>query len=122
MDGISENHAVITIGATNNIDSLDYAVRSRFEEELEFKLPNDKERLKILENNLKTYPLKTNFNLNKIVKLTKNMSGRDIKEKILKTSLHHAIIQDKEIVDMEDIEYSLNIIKSKQSEVKGMFE
>ena len=122
MDGISENHAVITIGATNNIDSLDYAVRSRFEEELEFKLPNDKERLKILENNLKTYPLKTNFNLNKIVKLTKNMSGRDIKEKILKTSLHHAIIKDKEIVDMEDIEYSLDIIKSKQSEVKGMFE
>ena len=122
MDGISENHAVITIGATNNIDSLDYAVRSRFEEELEFKLPNDKERLKILENNLKTYPLKTSLNLNKIVRLTKNMSGRDIKEKILKTSLHHAIIQDKEIVDMEDIEYSLNIIKSKQSEVKGMFE
>ena len=78
--------------------------------------------MKILENNLKTYPLKTNFNLNKIVKLTKNMSGRDIKEKILKTSLHHAIIQDKEIVDMEDIEYSLNIIKTKQNEVKGMFE
>ena len=30
MDGISENKSVITIGATNNPTSLDFAVRSRF--------------------------------------------------------------------------------------------
>ena len=35
MDGISENKSVITIGATNNPTSLDFAVRSRFEEEIE---------------------------------------------------------------------------------------
>lgn len=44
MDGISENKSVITIGATNNPSSLDYAVRSRFEEEIEFSLPNDEEK------------------------------------------------------------------------------
>ena len=54
MDGIIENKSVITIAATNNPTSLDYAVRSRFEEEIEFKLPNDDERLRILENNLQT--------------------------------------------------------------------
>ena len=91
MDGINENSSVITIGATNNPTSLDYAVRSRFEEEIEFKLPNDDERLTIIENNLKTMPLEYDLDLNKIVKQTKGLSGRDLKEKILKTALHNAI-------------------------------
>ncbi|WP_299523016.1 AAA family ATPase [uncultured Methanobrevibacter sp.] len=122
MDGINDNQSVITIGATNTPNSIDYAVRSRFEEEIEFILPNDNERKEIFENNLKTYPLNYNLDLEKLVKLSKNMSGRDIKEKILKTALHHAISQDKEIVDMKDVEYSLKASKIKNNEVKGMFE
>ena len=122
MDGIEENKSVITIGATNNQSSLDLAVRSRFEEEIEFKLPNENERLEILENNLKTMPLGHDLDLEKIVKMTKGLSGRDIKEKILKTSLHNAISQDSDIITMENIEYSLNSFKIKNSDVKGMFE
>ena len=122
MDGIEENKSVITIGATNNQSSLDLAVRSRFEEEIEFKLPNENERLEILENNLKTMPLDYDLDLEKIVKMTKGLSGRDIKEKILKTSLHNAISQDSDIITMENIEYALNSFKIKNSDVKGMFE
>ncbi len=122
MDGIEENKSVITIGATNNQNSLDLGVRSRFEEEIEFKLPNDDERLSILENNLKTMPLDYDLDLEKIVKITKGLSGRDIKEKILKTSLHNAISTDSEIITMANIEYALNNIKIKNSDVKGMFE
>lgn len=122
MDGIEENKSVITIGATNNQSSLDLAVRSRFEEEIEFKLPNENERLEILENNLKTMPLGHDLDLEKIVKMTKGLSGRDIKEKILKTSLHNAISQDSDIITMENIEYALNSFKIKNSDVKGMFE
>ena len=122
MDGIEENKSVITIGATNNQSSLDLAVRSRFEEEIEFKLPNEDERLEILENNLKTMPLGHDLDLEKIVKMTKGLSGRDIKEKILKTSLHNAISQDSDIITMENIEYALNSFKIKNSDVKGMFE
>ena len=122
MDGISENEAVITIGATNNPASIDYAVRSRFEEEIEFKLPDDDERLVILENNLKTMPLEYDLNLSKIVKLTKGLSGRDIKEKILKTALHNAISNDCDIITMEHIDYALKLSKIKHSDVKGMFE
>ncbi|WP_292602767.1 AAA family ATPase, partial [Methanobrevibacter sp. UBA212] len=106
MDGIEENKSVITIGATNNQSSLDLAVRSRFEEEIEFKLPNENERLEILENNLKTMPLAHDLDLEKIVKMTKGLSGRDIKEKILKTSLHNAISKDSDIITMENIEYA----------------
>ena len=122
MDGIEENKSVITSGATNNQSSLDLAVRSRFEEEIEFKLPNENERLEILENNLKTMPLGHDLDLEKIVKMTKGLSGRDIKEKILKTSLHNAISQDSDIITMENIEYALNSFKIKNSDVKGMFE
>ena len=122
MDGISENESVVTIGATNNPTSLDYAVRSRFEEEIEFSLPNDEERKEILEKNLKTMPLEYDLDINKIVKITKGMSGRDLKEKILKTSLHNAIANDQEIITMKNIEYSLQSSKIKNSDIKGMFE
>ena len=122
MDGISENEAVITIGATNNPTSLDYAVRSRFEEEIEFKLPDDDERLEIITNNLKTMPLNYNLDLEKIVKLTKGLSGRDIKEKILKTALHNTIASDSETITMKNIDYAVNASKIKNSDIKGMFE
>ena len=122
MDGIKEHDAVITIGATNNPTSLDYAVRSRFEEEIEFKLPDDEERLAILENNLKTMPLEYDLDLNKIVKITKGLSGRDIKEKILKTALHNTIANDSETITMKNVEYAIQSTKIKNSDVKGMFE
>lgn len=122
MDGIGDNDSVITIGATNNPTSLDYAVRSRFEEEIEFKLPNDDERLSILENNLKTMPLDYDINLEKVVKITKGLSGRDLKEKILKTALHNAIANDCEIITMENIDYAIKNSKIKNTDVKGMFE
>ncbi len=122
MDGIDENQSVITIGATNNPSSLDLAVRSRFEEEIEFKLPNEEERLQILENNLKTMPLEHALDLKRIVKITKGLSGRDIKEKILKTALHNAISNDDEIITMNHIDYALKSSKTKNTEVKGMFE
>ena len=122
MDGIIDNESVITIGATNNPTSLDYAVRSRFEEEIEFKLPNDDERLAIIKNNLESMPLEWELDLAKIVKLTKGLSGRDLKEKILKTALHNAIANDCDIITMENIDYSLKICKIKNTDIKGMFE
>ena len=122
MDGIQENKGVVTIAATNNPSSIDYAIRSRFEEEIEFKLPNDDERKEIIELNLATFPMEYDLNVEKIVKLTKRMSGRDIKDKILKNALHNAIINDHDTVTMEDIDFALKVTKVKKDEVKGMFE
>ncbi len=122
MDGIQENKGVVTIAATNNPSSIDYAIRSRFEEEIEFKLPNDDERKKIIELNLATFPMEYDLNVEKIVKLTKRMSGSDIKDKILKNALHNAIINDHDTVTMEDIDFALKVTKVKKDEVKGMFE
>ena len=82
----------------------------------------DDERLAILENNLKTMPLDYNLDLEKIVKLTKGLSGRDIKEKILKTALHNAIANDSEKITMTNINYAIQSSKIKNTDVKGMFE
>jgi AAA family ATPase len=60
--------------------------------------------------------------LGKIVKLTKGLSGRDLKEKILKTSLHNAIANDNDTITMKNIEYALNTSKIKNRDIKGMFE
>lgn len=122
LDGISNNNSVITICATNNLSSLDYAFRSRFEEEIEFNLPSEEQRLAILEKNLETIPLEYDLDLNKIAKITKGMSGRDLKEKILKTSLHHAIANNSNMIMMKDIDYAIKSCKIKNNEVKGMFE
>lgn len=122
MDGINPNDGVVTIAATNNPSSIDFAIRSRFEEEIEFKLPNDDERREIFELNLNTFPMDYDLDIEKLVKFSKRMSGRDIKEKILKTALHNAIINDKEKVTMDDIYFALDINKYKKEEIKGMFE
>ena len=122
MDGINPNDGVVTIAATNNPSSIDFAIRSRFEEEIEFKLPNDDERREIFELNLNTFPMDYELDIEKLVKLSKRMSGRDIKEKILKTALHNAIINDKEKVTMDDVYFALDINKYKKEEIEGMFE
>lgn len=122
MDGISPNDGVVTIAATNNPSAIDFAIRSRFEEEIEFKLPSDDERREIIMLNLDTFPLDYDLDIEKLVKVSKRMSGRDIKEKLLKTALHNAIIKDKQTVDMDDVAFALGVNKYKEEEVKGMFE
>jgi AAA family ATPase len=108
MDGIVERDGVCTICSTNRIHSLDSAVRSRFEEEIEFILPGEEEVLRIFESNVKTFPLQVeDCNFEALAKKTRGLSGRDIVEKVLKTALHQAIIEDREIVTGKDFEKAL---------------
>ncbi|RAP52006.1 MAG: AAA family ATPase [Methanosphaera sp. rholeuAM270] len=121
MDGIENNDNVITVCATNNPSLLDYAIRSRFEEEIEFTLPDDRDRLEILENNMKTLPLECVFNVDAFVEKTKGFSGRDIKQKVLKTALHKAITESKEFINDEDIDYAIEESKKEFVSADNMF-
>ncbi len=116
MDGIVERFGVCTIGATNRNDTLDPAVRSRFEEEIEFILPDEKERLKIIESNIQTFPVPAkDIDLQLIAKLTEGLSGRDIVSKVLKTALHNVIIEDREYVTQDDLLASVRKLKHVQT-------
>ena len=110
MDGIHSRKGVCTIAATNQLDFIDNSVRSRFEEEIEFKLPCLEERLRILEMNAKTLPLMLeNVNFLEIAQATDGFSGRDLVEKVLKASLHHAIMDECNITQrhlLETIPYA----------------
>lgn len=121
MDGIDENLGVVTIGATNNPDLLDFAVRSRFEEEIEFEIPNKEQRRIMLQNYIKTMPFKVDVNLERLASSTKGFSGRDIKEKLLKISLHKAISDDETRLTWKHIEYALKLYRKEKNEPKHMF-
>lgn len=118
MDGIVERDGICTIGATNLTNTLDPAVRSRFEEEIEFLLPNEEERLKILETNIATFPLPVkDVDMKKLASLTKGFSGRDLVEKVLKIALHQAIIEDEEVVTGKRFEESVEKLIQKNGNV-----
>lgn len=121
LDGIIGNEGVITIAATNNPLLLDHAVRSRFEEEIDFQLPTDQDRTQMIEKLIPTLPLKNNVPIEKLVKMSKGMSGRDIKEKLLKSALHHAISHDKEEINTPDFEFAIKNYLGKKNEPKGMY-
>jgi AAA family ATPase len=113
MDGIVERVGVCTIGATNRTDTIDPAVRSRFEEEIEFTLPDEKERLAILKSNVKTFPVPVkDLDLSAIAKMTEGLSGRDLVSKVLKTALHNVIIDDREYVIQDDLYASVKKLKN----------
>lgn len=121
MDGIDSNKGVVTIGATNNPHLLDFAIRSRFEEEIEFVLPDENERQTILELYIKSMPLVVKADVKRLSKCTKGMSGRDIKDKFLKVALHKAISEDMDTVTLDHIKYALKQYKREKNEPKGMF-
>ncbi len=123
MDGIDERDGICTIAATNMLQALDSAVRSRFEEEIEFTLPTLEERYKILKFYTRKFPVKIakDVNLEAIAKQTQGFSGRDIVEKLLKNALHKAILSG-EKVTKSHFESALVEATGKKSEPpKGMF-
>lgn len=100
MDGIDEREGVCTIAATNMLNTLDSAIRSRFEEEIEFTLPTLRERFKILKLYTRSFPNKLgkDVDLEAIARQTQGFSGRDIVEKLLKSALHKAILSDSKVM------------------------
>jgi len=76
-DGFTKQTTVWVVGATNRRDLIDPAILSRFGEEVEIGLPDEKQRLEILTNELTrkgggaTLPPETG-------ELTQGMSGREI--------------------------------------------
>ncbi|WP_042703162.1 AAA family ATPase [Methanobrevibacter arboriphilus] len=121
MDGISNHEGVVTIAATNNPEQLDYAIRSRFEDEFEFLMPSFEERIIMIENFIETMPFEVEVSSKKLAQMSKGMSGRDIKEKLLKSALHRALYDDKEKIELKHFEEGLNSYKSKNDNSKNMF-
>ncbi|MEX2722165.1 MAG: AAA family ATPase [Candidatus Wukongarchaeota archaeon] len=116
LDGIEENLGVVTICVTNAPALLDEALKSRFEEEVRFTLPTEKERLEILNHYVQKLPLKVKADLEKLATLTEGSSGRDLKERILKNALYEAILDGKKIIREEMLLKHLDVINIQKRE------
>lgn len=121
LEGLHENTGIVTIAATNNPTMLDGALRSRFEEEMEFKLPDKKERLAILNSYAKRLPVRVRGNLKSYAKKTEGFSGRDLKDKLLKAALHKSILEDAKVITEEHLELAFKAIPQKPRPPKEMF-
>ena len=82
MDGIEDRDNIIVIGTTNRQDILDPAILrpGRFDRILNVPLPNEKERIEILEIHTRDKPLDPESKLVDIAKITEGFSGASLEQ------------------------------------------
>lgn len=93
IDRTVDDVPVVVIAATNAIELLDPAVRSRFDAAFEFRLPTDEERYQILEMYASRLPLPVRADLKLIARRSHGLSGRDLRNRLLKEAFHLAVVE-----------------------------
>jgi AAA+ superfamily predicted ATPase len=99
-----DSHSII-IAATNHPESLDYALFRRFDDVIEYGLPNQKQIISLLKSKL------TNFKISKIrwpdlATLAEGLSYAEI-ARAAEESLKDAIIHDKNMISETDLKNML---------------
>ena len=115
MDHTAEASGVVVIGATNALPLIDPAIKNRFDTVFEFALPTLEERLAILQFYSKRLPLKIEIDLNEVARMTEGLSGRDLRDRILKESLHIAISEESSTITSEMVRGILNKLKTQKT-------
>lgn len=108
LDGLEDRGNIVVIGATNLIEVIDPAVRrpGRFDEEIEFSLPNKDERVAILDVHSQDMPLSPTVDFEQIADQTRGWSGADL-ESIVKKAGFIAVKEDRSAVHHEDFVIAL---------------
>ncbi len=94
MDHTNEASGVVIIGATNAPLLIDSAIRSRFDSVFDFRLPDTKERQEILKLYAARLPLPISYDLHYLATRTNGLSGRDLRDRVLKEALHEAVMKN----------------------------
>ena len=113
LDQTAEASGVVVIGATNALPLIDPAIKNRFDTVFEFALPNIEERLDILQYYSKRLPLEIEIDLQEVARMTEGLSGRDLRDRILKESLHIAISDESSTITSEIVRGVLDKVKTK---------
>lgn len=108
LDGLEDRGDIVVIGATNLIEVIDPAVRrpGRFDEEIEFSLPDTGERRDILGVHSKSMPVSSSVDFHDIAEQTRGWSGADL-ESIVKKAGLIAVKEDRPEVHHEDFVIAL---------------
>jgi len=108
MDGFDATTGIIVLAATNRPDILDNALLrpGRFDRQVVIDRPDIKGREKILKVHAKGKPMDNDVDLIKLAKETPGFTGADLSN-LLNEGALRAARQNKEIINMEDIEDSI---------------
>jgi len=93
-------HGVLVIGATNHPTILDHAAWRRFDEIVEFSLPDKDMRKKILDIILKN--IEGTFNTEEIAKISEGYSGSDLRL-IAREAVLNGLITERTVLTQEDL-------------------
>ncbi len=115
IDGVKESQ-VLLVTATNGLESLDLALRSRFFE-VAIGIPNEKARQKIIESVSSSLNLDENVNTSVLARNTPSYVGRDFEDlctEAEKMALKRVI--DSLVSDKDDLETRRKVLQSCENE------
>lgn len=123
LDGLEDRGDIIVIGATNLIEVIDPAVRrpGRFDEEIEFTLPDPGERVEILRVHSADLPVAEDVDYERIAQQTEGWSGADLKS-IVKKAGFIAVKEDRSAVGQEDLMIALERYESQRRKKQEHFQ
>ncbi|WP_438866514.1 AAA family ATPase [Pseudomonas sp. L1(2025)] len=95
----------IIVAATNHEHILDSAIWRRFDDSIEFGLPNKETITKILKLKLRGVRRQFEVDIPEIIELFENLSGADI-ERICRRAIKRMILRNNEFLSINDIEHA----------------
>jgi transitional endoplasmic reticulum ATPase len=112
MDGLEARGNVIVMAATNRVNSLDEALRrpGRFDREIEFAIPDRKERKEILLIHTRGMPLAKDIDLDSFANITHGFVGADL-EALCKESAMKALRRYLPEIDLEAEEIPQEVLE-----------
>jgi AAA+ superfamily predicted ATPase len=105
-------HGVLLIGATNHPQLLDEAAWRRFDEVVEFPLPDEKMRAGILRKITASIPCR--FDYTELAQETEGFSGADIRL-MVKEALLSALMDHRTDIDRKDIDKGIMMVKNRDA-------
>ncbi len=115
MDGLTDRGNVIVLGATNRPDSVDPALRrpGRFDREFEITVPNEDERLEILQIHTRGMPTSNDIDLKELSLELHGYTGADIKS-LCREAAMKSIKRYLPEIDLETEKISSEVLQSMQ--------
>ena len=105
-------NGVLLIGATNHPQLLDEAAWRRFDEVVEFSLPNEEMRREIIRNITST--LSCTCDYQEMAALTEGFSGADIRM-MVKEALLSALMDKRETIESKDLEAGIRMVRNRDA-------
>jgi hypothetical protein len=105
-------NGVVLIGATNHPQLLDEAAWRRFDEVVEFSLPDEDMRMNILRK--VTGSLHCEIDYQRLASQTEGFSGSDLRM-MVKEAILSALMEKRELISPDDIEKGIHMVKNRDA-------